>query len=238
LQGIADTGRAMWQDLKCYVRDAYPSDTEYDIKMDEAGWSYYQKSDSSWTKAQALFASGVNFINANRTVLETSGYMTQEYADAFLEMRANFDGAFTDYMVKIQQSEEATEQRLDACNAIYESVIGCCADGQRVFKDEEAVKNEFVFSAVVEKVNPSGPASLKGYVTYEINGEPVVGMTAEIESINKKAVVNDEGFYDFGPLTGGANYTVKYVLNDEVKDTEQVTVPVGTTVHKNVVIEN
>ena len=31
-------------------------------------------------------------------------------------------------------------------------------------------------------------------------------------------------------------YTVKYKLGDEVKDTEVVTIPVGTTVHKNVEI--
>ncbi len=238
LQGIVDSGRSMWQDLKCYVRDAYTDTAEYDIKLGEAGWSYYQKSATSWTKAKALFASTVNFINANRTALQDQGYMPDAFADTFIELQSNFEVAFVDYMTKVQQSEEGTDERMDVCNAIFASVMECCADGQRVFKNEDAIKNEFVFSAVVEKVDPSGPASLKGYATYIINGEPVVGMTAEIEAINKRVVMNDEGFYDFGPLTGGVNYTVKYVLGDVVKDTEVVTVPVGTTVHKNVEIEN
>ena len=237
LAGVVDVGRNMFQDLKCYVRDAYPTAEEFDIKMGEAGWGNFQKSATSWSKAKGLFASMVNFINANREALQAQGYMPDAFADEVMEMQASFEGLYTEFVSAMQTSEEQTDIRIDACNSIFMSVSDCCADGQRVFRNDGAVKDEFVFSAVLEKVDPSGPASLKGYATYQINGEPVVGLTAEIESINKRVTVNEEGFYDFGPLQGGANYTVKYVLGDEVKDTELVTVPVGTTVHKNVSLE-
>ena len=86
LQAVVDAGRSMFQDMKCYVRDAYRDAAEFDIKMNEAGWGNYQKSASSWTHAQALFSSSVNFINANRAVLQDAGYMPDTFVDGFIEI--------------------------------------------------------------------------------------------------------------------------------------------------------
>ena len=143
----------------------------------------------------------------------------------------------SDFIAAEQAAQEGTEARIAACTEIFDRVSACCADGQNVFRNDGVIKDEFVFSAVLEMVDPSGPAGLKGYATYIINGEPVVGLTAEIEAINKRTTVDTEGFYDFGPMSGGATYTVNYKLGDEVKDTEVLTIPVGTTVHRNVGIE-
>lgn len=236
MSGVAKTGRNLFQDMKGYVRDAYPG-AEFDITMDAAGWRYFAGSVSSWADMQGLFSNAINFINLNDAVLKTKGFMPDTFVILFAETRASFDALYTEFVTAQQESHEATEARLIACNNLYEKVSGCCADGQNVFRDDGVVRNEFVFSTVLEMVSPTGPAGLKGYATYVINGEPVIGMTAEIEAINKRVPVDPIGFYDFGPLTGGVTYEVRYLMGDVVKDTEMVAVPVGTTVHRNVAIE-
>lgn len=229
--------RNLWQDMKGYVRDAYPGE-EFDTMLTSAGWSdYAAASNNKWTAVQGLAWAALNFMDANGPVLRDRGYMPDDFADRFRETATMFDTLYNDFVSAEQAAQEATEARIAACNSIYEKVNGCCSDGQNVFRNDGVVKDEFVFSAVLAMVDPSGPAGLKGYATYIINGEPVVGLTAEIESINKRAVVNAEGFYDFGPLSGGTTYTVKYMLGEEVKDTEVLIIPVGTTVHKNVEID-
>lgn len=228
--------RNLWQDLKSYIRSAYPAD-QYDTMLTQAGWNYYSRSASNWSALQSLMTSGLNFINANSTTLTDAGYMREDFALEFANSIGSFNSLFSQFVTALQTAEQGTDERLEALNNCYEQGISMCLDGQNVFRNNEATKNLFVFEHVCGLVAGTSPATLDGYVMYEINGEPVVGMTAEIVQLNKSVQTNEEGFYDFGPVKGGTTYTVKYLLDGEVKDTEEVTVHVGTGARKNVEIE-
>lgn len=228
--------RNLWQDLKAYIRSAYPAD-QFDTKLTAAGWSYYPAaSGDKWTSMQSLMNNGLNFMNINSTELMNNGNMPAAFTTAFANAQGYFNTLFAQFVTALQTAETQTDERMEALNTCYENTINMCLDGQNAFRDNPSLKNQFVFDSVCSMVDGTSPAKLDGYATYIINGQPVVGLTAEIESINKSVQTNELGFYDFGPLKGGNTYTVKYILDGEIKDTESVKVNVGTGARKNVEI--
>ena len=224
----------LWQGFKNYCRDAYPDQDLFDIMLSQGGWNYYDAASAqNWPSQEALNVSATNFMTANATVLRTQGFMPDDYADRYQVAAENFANTYSVFRNALQVSKAGTDARNTALSNCYMDTISLCLDAQNLFADNDTVKALFVFDTVSSMIAPAGAAGLKGYATYVINGEPVTGLTAEIENTDKRVTTNPEGFYDFGNLSSGT-YTVKYKLGDVVKDTEQVTIPTGTTVTKNV----
>ena len=227
----------LWQNMKSYCRDAYPEQELFDIMLTEAGWNYYDAASAqNWPSVQALMVSGYNFISANLDFLMAQGYMPVDFIDRFREAQVDFVATFDSFRQALQASKAGTAARNSALSSCYTNTISLCLDAQDLFADNSVLKDLFVFDTVSSMVAPAGAAGLKGYATYVIDGQPVTGLTAEIEHTNKRVVTNPEGFYDFGNLSSGT-YTINYKLGDVIKDTEQVTIPTGTTVTRNVAIE-
>jgi hypothetical protein len=65
------------------------------------------------------------------------------------------------FLNTLENSEDGTQEKIIANNAIYERAIDICADGQVVFIDNEAKRHQFVWDRIIDRITPPGAAGLK-----------------------------------------------------------------------------
>jgi hypothetical protein len=68
-------------------------------------------------------------------------------------------------------------------------------DGQRIYKDDEAVRKLFTFDQLLNDIAGSGPAGIKGTVTAA--GNPLEGVSVKIIGPNITAFTDEDGKYSF-----------------------------------------
>lgn len=204
---------ALWQTLKRYIESTYP-EAEQSPRLEEAGASYYTKSYTRhWESARALMLSGQNFITNHATELSDNQNMPTTFAAVFEAESNKFNELLTNYQQASEKIKLDTNKKITANNNLYDRVSEICLDGQIIFKQDEAMKAQFVFSSVLSIVSGHGTTGFKGTITDSITQKPIAGVTVASTGFDKTAITDADGFYEILQVAAG-NYTITFTAAD------------------------
>jgi hypothetical protein len=149
-----------WQSLKLYIMKAMPEALAI-IAVKAAGSSYYEKAaNNSWSNMQSLLNTGVNFIRLNAERLLVNNTTPSTFLTAFASDAKRFITLMDQYYLIESDNCLAARTKVDANNAIYTELIRMLNDAKLIFKKDAALKRQFVFSALVQKVSRPHPAQM------------------------------------------------------------------------------
>ena len=105
--------------------------------------------------------------------------------------------------VRINMDKEtATHLKIEANNAIYAAAIEMLKDGQQIFRYDTAIKRQFTFNYLVSVHRGEDSASLRGYITDELN-LPVEGVTIISQNQKYTATTDSKGYYRISRMAQG-----------------------------------
>lgn len=192
-----------WQNLKRYIIAAYPG-LEQKPRLEEAGSNYYERAVAkNWDAARAMLIAANNFLINHNVALTAAQNMPPAFT-------ATFDTAQSTFLTQLtafQQSEEDikinTANKINANNAIYATISEICLDGQQIFRNNQAMKDQFVFNTVLEIVSGTGTTGFKGYITDSVTGNPIAGAIVSASPNGKSATTDPTGYYDIKQMSAG-----------------------------------
>jgi hypothetical protein len=174
-----------WQLLKRYIIDAFPK-SQQKARQEEAGLLLYGESgDDNWEVMKQLFIAGKNFITTHLAVLTANNNMPALFETEYTDAKTLYDDNFQNYLSEIELAVIASQTKVSLSNDAYDDVINMMDDGKEIFKNDEAVKKQFVFDEVLAliKIQQSDSA---GYETedYDIaaNSSMIVAQTAPAQT--------------------------------------------------------
>ena len=197
----------MWQLLKRHISVAFNEDDVL-ARLDDAGAPWYPKAArKNWEAAAALFLSAQNFITQHETLLSANNVMPVSFKTDF----TNASDALNALLTSFHQSQENTDilatNKMTLNNALYNSFTGICLDGQQIFKNNEAMKNKFIFSVVLEMVAGIGTNGFRGLVLDSITNLPVPNALIKSPTLTGTYTTNAEGRYEALQVASG-KYTI------------------------------
>jgi hypothetical protein len=214
-----------WQLLKQYILAAYPIDMALN-KLIAAGAPLYAKANiGRWSTVASLIATANDFIADNLDDLTANNNMPVGFQKIFEVAGEAWSDTSVIYFDADNAKKMAVNQKIEANNAICESVMAMVKDGQQIFKDNEAVKSLFVFSQQSEVRTGAGIAKLTGTITNEAK-MPVIGATIVSKELNYKAITNEKGRFSINRILAG-DYTFTISCPGYVSVDKTITLTAG-----------
>jgi len=203
LQDIATTCLANWQKLKRYVADAFP-DAEQKPRLESAGQSYYlPASQNNWDSMRGLLTSGSTFIENNFSNLTANENMPDTFKATFNDSKQKFEKIHQDFLDSEESAIINTETKITANNDIHGKLMSMFLDGQEIFKNQEAIQRQFIFTEVLNLVSGIGTAGIKGYITNSKTKSPIIGATIKLGQTNKSGISDESGRYEITQVASG-----------------------------------
>jgi hypothetical protein len=200
----------IWQDLKGYIEDAPTMQGDLQKPaLEAAGAAYYRNaSGNDWESVNQLMVSARAFISDNAAELSDGNNMPPTFPPDFATAHTAFKELWEDFQDQEEQSVIDAQEKVEANNALYDKIIQVCKDGQRIYRDDEARKAQFVWDSVLYLVRGAGIAGIRGTVTDAASGNVISGATVLVVETEETGVADEEGIYRITGLAAG-NYTVR-----------------------------
>jgi hypothetical protein len=222
-----------FQDLKSYIVDAFPEET-HKAHFEAAGQNYYAKaSNQNWDSTNGLITSALSFIANNSIQLTANQNMPVSFQPEFENLKLNFKAKHLEFFQAEEASRLETQTKITANNNLYNVVTKFCTDGRKIFRNDEAIRKQFVIADLLLLASGPGVAGFKGKVTNAVTGQPIQGVELAIQYSDKIAITDEEGKYAITQVASG-NYTVIVTKNAYDTQTIQQQVIVGTVSTLNV----
>ncbi|MBI1228008.1 MAG: hypothetical protein GC192_22440 [Bacteroidetes bacterium] len=215
----------LWQTLARRIKGAYPAN-EVKIRLSSAGQAKYETAyNENWPDTKSLLDSGKKFLAANLATLTANGNMNPSFATTFNDAADQFNTILSSYESSKETVVLATQTRIKAFNDIYDLLIMMMLDAEDIFQKNEAVRTQFVYSHVEERISGPGLAGARGTVTNLADSFPIEGALVEIwledspatryssltDSDGKYAITCPSGVYKF--KVSAEHYTASEVKN-------------------------
>lgn len=140
-----------WQQLSSYIRDGFEPEFYNDL-LNAAGHAYYESAlGGNWDAVRSLMDSAVTLIVLETAALTTGGMPASFEADMAAQ-RDTFATIHGNFLQSEEASKQGTDAKVTANNAIYREVMRICEDGKRIFRNEGAIREQFVFERVLDLV--------------------------------------------------------------------------------------
>lgn len=174
-----------FQDLKLYIRHAYPKDA-FDTQYKAAGGDLYAESAGlNWVAGISMMKQGSEFIATNAVELKANQNMPVGFEAAYNEQLNAFILLYDSYYAARQQASEGAAEKVTLNNIAYNQCILMAMDGYQFFKNSE-IQSEFSFEAVSALLAPAGASTLIATVKGE-NNAPIIAAVS-IMGTNKSAI--------------------------------------------------
>ena len=195
--------RTDFQGLKRYIYGAFDTERQKP-QYEAAGQQYYQKaSENNWDAIESLNLYATNYISDNEAILANNDNMPPTFLATYLANAAEFRTTHQAFMQAGENAEEGTQAKVIANNGIYDTLIEMLLDGQYIFRDDDAIRKQFVFSELLERAGGVGTAGVRGTIRDNDSQLPVANATVHILNTNKTALSDLEGRYEIKPLANG-----------------------------------
>lgn len=150
LVGIAAQGIGKWNSLDGYIHGAFDSNNTYKPRVEEAGKKYYEKAvNENWESVDRLFVSTENFLTKFETELTTNGGMPANFKANFITLIGTYKATFRLFKKAEKLAETETADKIIANNLIYETGRKMMEDGKHIFRDNFALREEFVWESII-----------------------------------------------------------------------------------------
>ena len=175
-----DLCRNFYQRLKGHIAAAFPENL-VEIKQQAAGQKLYEKaSENNWPSLLTMLSMAARFVAANVATLTANDEMPPAFP-------AEFDAAIAEFRLRLSTYQDFKEtimverqERVAALNDIHKRLMPMMTTGQDIFKDNEAVRTQFVFNDVLKRITGPGLAGLDGKVTDNGTNLPISGALVKL----------------------------------------------------------
>lgn len=214
-----------WQDLKRYITTGFPK-IEVDIRLNEAGQSRYSSAyDNDWNEVVSLMLEGRTFITANSATLLAGGNMPAGFQATYNTAAANVTAKINQFLQLRDNKTQKTDQKTIANNTVWNKVRNMALDGQRLFKDNQAKKDQFIIDRLEEILSGPGISGIRVFVKDAVTELPIAGATGTIVLTDKTEVSDADGRIIINQASG--SYTFRITAPGyQPKDTP-IEIPVG-----------
>lgn len=169
-----------WQELADYIRDAFAANI-VDIQLKAAGYDRYDKATApNWAETKAMMKSANDFLTANIGELTSDENMDPAFATEFSSLMTSFNAKLLAYESSKEAIAIAKDAKTTAFNAVYDAIRPMMDFAQKIFRDNEAVRTQFVFANVLDRVSGAGLAGARGTITQAAGSFPIEGAMVEI----------------------------------------------------------
>ena len=222
-----------FQMLKSYIADAFPEGQQKTM-LEAAGSKFYLKaSNESWTAMQSMLDAGAQFITDHATELSQGGNnMPATFASKFNLDKTTFQTNYAAFIAAEQGSAGGTNDKITANNACYDTLIKMLADGQVIYKNDEAKKALFVFDALLGYVKAPGVTGLRIVAKEKVTELPVAGVAVTAQPGNVQGATDENGVLVL--QLSENTYTILGIKDGYDTFTEEVDVTTGTVSRRNV----
>jgi hypothetical protein len=188
LKKAAQAGRALWQKLKRYIEDAFEK-AHHKARLEEAGALLYDKAGrDNWEFVAELMQKGDKFIDDHLTELTAGDNMPPTFETTFGDGKSDFDTQFQAFLDEKEAIVVASENNLKAHNVVHGSIMSAMDDGKEIFRDEVALRKQFVFDTVLALIRQPG-----GDVVFEelVPGGTALSITQDFSEDQEFEIEND-----------------------------------------------
>lgn len=225
-----------WKSLRSYIKHSYPPELQKP-KIESAGYDHYSKAaNKNWAETQLLMNAGQHFIDNNTADL-TAGGMPATFAAEYATASSDFLGLYDRFTDAEQDSQEATDEKINANNAIYTKLIGMFEDAQIIYENDPSKRERFVFAQVYAMITrPSGGDTISntevliaGVVTDSSTSNPISGAsvntTPDGSTTIFSAITDEDGNYELLVKDLDANSTGTLTINADALDFDPTSTP-------------
>lgn len=164
-----------FQDLKSYINEVF-LEVERKSQYEAAGQQYFNNgAENNWEKTKQLTVASISYIAANSVKLLNGGLnMPATFEPDYKADALDFVNKY-DAFIDAKKQKDNTENKIVANNALYDLAQDLCLDGQKVFRSDAGKAEEFIYSKVLESIDPPGSASLNVTGLLSETGDPAKG---------------------------------------------------------------
>ena len=142
-----------WQGLKLYIADVPGWANIQKPMLEAAGQKCYMRAmRKNWKETMTLIAMANGFMADHAAELVTAENMPAAFIDEFRVLGEAFEEEFVAFTDETQDNWKKTSGRLEEYNKLFVMLSGMLADGAYVFRKDEAMRNRFTFSAVLDRI--------------------------------------------------------------------------------------
>lgn len=216
------------QSLKRYIKRSFKK-ADVPAMLAAAGFNFYGQRSKVVTAMRDMIKASNNFIIKYSTELSTGGMpagFKQEIADA--------GTAYNDRVKEHNDLELAIEtqaaDKLNANNAIYETLIAVLQDAQEALA-EVNLKKQMTFAHLKRVVQGNRVAGFKGYATTE-DGLLLEGVSVVSSDLKYQTTTGKDGKYVFARIAAGT-YRFTISMQGYAPIEVEVTIKPGIKKHLN-----
>jgi hypothetical protein len=225
----------LWQDMKGYITEAFTGSLQKP-RLEEAGAHNYQKAATGNKAAlRTLLLDAAQFITNHETDLTANNNMPVSFKAKMDIMKVDIEDQNTAIVNAEAGIKEATRTKIEANNEIFKLAATVCADGQRVFRDDALIKEEFVFERLCETVAPK-LAGYKGSVIETVTNQPIVGVSVMSSDETHITSTDINGRFDFKGIAANT-YTFAFIKDGYTTITKQVVIQPKVTKTETIELE-
>ena len=156
-----------FQSLKRYIVDAYP-EQQHKALFEAAGQNYYLKaSQLNWDSTKGLLSAASQFITNNTVTLTANQNMPVTFENDFITIKTTFEAKHQEFFQAEEEARIQTQTKVSANNNLYDNVVKFCLDGQEIFRNNEAIRKQFVIADLLLLASGPRPRSHLASVCYE-----------------------------------------------------------------------
>jgi hypothetical protein len=202
-----------WNKLKLTLPMLFPGQP-LDLHYKDMGEEYYADSKYlKWEACTGLMDSALDFVQKHAVILNASDRLGPKFAEGFKLLRDELHALLQAYVSIMGDGSKGAEDKLKACNAIYEELKSLHADARILFKKDETTLNKFRFESQLDLVSGQNGSGIKGSIS---NGQVPVhllpGLLLSLTENGDEAYISENGTYRFSQLSAGS-YTMMVKAN-------------------------
>jgi hypothetical protein len=147
-------GIVMAYDLSGLIEASYPPSL-WAAKKEAAGLNHLAAASIKPSECSTMLANGITFIAipAENAIL-VSGGMLVGFEAGYIAMGGSVDLSHTNYTTAVSDAHAATDAKIEADNAVYDTYMPMARVAKNIFRNAKATLNGIVFGTIKKTITP------------------------------------------------------------------------------------
>lgn len=203
----AKSCRDLYQRLKRCIIAAYPPEQQQ-ASLNAAGQEFFTKaSANNWAAVESLNTAAVNFTTDHTTQLQNNDNMPPSFTAIITTAATNFSVIHQTFLDDEETAKINTETKIRNNNLVYDALMSMFLDGQEIFRNQEAILDQFIFDQCLLLVSGAGTAGVRGIIKNATTNQPIALATITLGADEYSTISEPDGNYQISPTAAGT-YTL------------------------------